>query len=73
VEPFYNGHRWGPKFCPLSRGVPNRGFQFISGRRGMRNRATWLRFQSFPLLYAGRECYKEASTTSNSANLMSSC
>ena len=27
---------------------------------------TWLRFQSFPLLYAGRECYPEASTTSNS-------
>ena len=34
---------------------------------------TWLRLQSFPLLYAGRECYPEASTTSNSANLMSSC
>jgi len=27
---------------------------------------TWLRFQSFPLLYADRECYPEASTTSNS-------
>ena len=27
---------------------------------------TWLRFQSFPLLYTGRECYPEASTTSNS-------
>ena len=27
---------------------------------------TWLRFQSFPLLYAGRECYPEASTTNNS-------
>ena len=26
----------------------------------------WLRFQSFPLLYAGRECYPEASITSNS-------
>ena len=38
----------------------------------MRNRATWLRFQSFPLLYAGRECYPEANTTSNNANLMSS-
>ena len=34
---------------------------------------TWLCFQSFPLLYAGRECYAEASTTSNNANLMSSC
>ena len=34
---------------------------------------TWLRFQSFRLLYAGRECYAEASTTSNSANLLSSC
>ena len=32
-----------------------------------------MRFQSFPLLYAGKECYAEASTTSNSANLMSSC
>ena len=29
-------------------------------------------FQSFPLLYAGRECYTEASTMSNSANLISS-
>ena len=38
----------------------------------MHNRATWLRFQSFFLLYAGRECYPEASTMSNSANLMSS-
>ena len=27
---------------------------------------TWLRFQSFPLLYADRECDPEASTTSNS-------
>ena len=27
---------------------------------------TWLHFQSFLLLYAGRECYPEASTTSNS-------
>ena len=27
---------------------------------------TWLRFQSFPLLYTGRECYPEASITSNS-------
>ena len=34
---------------------------------------TWLRFQSFPLLYAGGEGYPEASTASNSANLMSSC
>ena len=40
----------------------------------MRNRAvdaTWLHFQSFPLLCSGRKCYAEASTTSNSANLMS--
>ena len=28
----------------------------------------WLRFQNFPLLYTGRECYAEASTTSNNAN-----
>ena len=27
---------------------------------------TWLRFQSFPLVYAGSECYADASTTSNS-------
>ena len=33
----------------------------------MHNRAVeLLRFQSFPLLYADRECYPEASTTSNS-------
>ena len=47
----------------------SQGFWYISGRRGMHNRAlstTWLRFQSFPLLYADRECYPEASTTSNS-------
>ena len=31
---------------------------------------TWLHFQSFPLLYAGRESQAEASTMSNSANLM---
>ena len=31
---------------------------------------TWLHFQSFPLLYAGRESYAEASTMSNSVNLM---
>ena len=34
---------------------------------------TSLRIQSVPLLYAGRECYAEASTTSNSASLISSC
>ena len=42
----------------------------------MRNRAVEhnvAAFQSFPLLYSGRECYPEASTTSNSANIMSSC
>ena len=52
VEPLYNGHRWGPKFCPLQL----RGFRYISSRRGMHNRAAWLRFQSYPLLYTGREC-----------------
>ena len=30
----------------------------------------WLRFQSFSLLYVGRECYAEASTISKSANLL---
>ena len=30
---------------------------------------TWLCFQNFPLLYAGRECYAEDSTMSNNANL----
>ena len=38
----------------------------MRGMRGMRNRAAWLCFQSFSLLYAGRECYAEATTTSNS-------
>jgi len=28
---------------------------------------------AFPSLYAGRECYPEASAMSNSASLMSSC
>ena len=75
VEPLYNGHPWDPKFC--LRGVP------ISGASGIFPvgvvcvtgllSTTWLRFQSFPLLYASRECYPEASTTSNSPNLMSSC
>jgi len=32
----------------------------------MHNRAVEHVFQSFPLLYADRECYPEASTTSNS-------
>ena len=45
----------------------------VSFWRGMRFEHDVLRFQSFPLLYAGREYYVEASTTSNSANLMSSC
>ena len=30
-------------------------------------------FSELSLLYAGRERYPEASTTSNNANLMSSC
>ena len=34
---------------------------------------TWLRFQSFTLLYDGREGQGEASTMTNNANLMSSC
>ena len=34
---------------------------------------TWVHFQSFHLLYAGMEFYVEASTMSNSTNLMSSC
>ena len=59
------------------RGVPNSGVSgiFLVGVVcviGLLS-TTWLRFQSFPLLYAGRECYAEASTTSNSANLMASC
>ena len=50
-----------------------RGFWNISSRRvicviGLLT-TTWPRFQSFPLLYADRECYAEASITSNSANL----
>ena len=59
VEPLYNGHLWGPTFCPLWRGVPNSGasgilpvgavyvIQLLS--------TAWLRFPSFPLLHAGRE------------------
>ena len=42
----------------------------------MRNRAVEhnvMRLETYPLLYAGRECYTEASTMSNRANLMSSC
>ena len=35
----------------------------ISSRRGIPNWAVWLRFHNFPLLYAGRESYAEASTT----------
>ena len=31
---------------------------------------TWLCFQSFPLLYAGMECYTDASNMSNSVNLL---
>ena len=34
---------------------------------------TWLRFQSFPLLYASGEDQAEASTMSDSTSLMSSC
>ena len=25
MEPLYNGHLWGPTFCPFYRGVPNLG------------------------------------------------
>ena len=39
VEPLSNGHHWEPKFCPLQRCPQLRGFWYISGRRGMRNRA----------------------------------
>ena len=39
----------------------------------MHNQAVEHNVTAFPLLYAGRECYPEASTKSNSANLMSSC
>ena len=44
----------------------------------MRNRAvkhnvTTLRFQTFPLLYTGGEAQAEASITSYSASLISSC
>ena len=42
----------------------------------MRNRAVdrnVAAFSDLSLLYAHRECYAEASTTSNSGNLMASC
>ena len=77
VEPLYSGHYWNQHFVP-KRGVPNSGAFgiFTVGvlycTIGMLS-TTWLHFQSFPLLYAGREGYAKASTTINSANLMSSC
>jgi len=39
-----------------------RSFWYISSRCGIPNWAAWLRFHNFPLLYAGRESYAEAST-----------
>ena len=70
------GIQWNPSisdtigdqhFVPYSKVSLTQGLPVwsVSGRHGMRNRAVvWLRFQSFPLLYAGREGYAEASTTS---------
>ena len=67
----------GTKILSVIERCPQlRGFRYISGRHGMHNQAVEhnvAAFQSFPLLYAGREGYAEASTTNNSANLMSSC
>ena len=39
----------------------------------MRSQAVEYNVAAFSLLYAGRECYAEASTMSNSANLLSGC
>ena len=41
---------------------------FPVGLVAMRNRAVEYNVAAFSELYAGRECYAEASTTSNSAN-----
>ena len=77
MEPLYNGHLWEPNFVhnsevSLTKGLPVLfpvGLVCVIGLLS----ATWLHFQSFPLLYAGREFYAEANTSSNSANLRSSC
>ena len=56
------------RFVPFSECPKLWGFRYISGRRGTRahNRAVEDNVAAFSLLYAGREGYAEASTTSNS-------
>ena len=64
VEPLYNRHHWEPKFCSYNSGASGIfpvGVVCIIGLSS----TMWLCFQSFPLLYTGREGYAEASTTSN--------
>ena len=63
-------------FVSYSKVSRLRGFQYISSGCGIRNQAVEhnvTAFQSFSLLYASRKCYAEASTTSNSTNMTSSC
>ena len=47
VEPLNNGHHWESKVCPLERCPQLRGFRYIFGRRGMRNRAVEHNVASF--------------------------
>ena len=84
--PCYNGQIVGSQWCPLSRSstVPSSSCYLYSFYLPpvikfwfllqcyiiVLFNTTLLHVQSFPLLYAGREDWAEASTKSNSTNLM---
>ena len=70
MEPLYNGHHWGPTFCPLERGVPNSGaFGIYPVGVVLRNPAA--NMAAFSELSFAARWQGRLSTTSNNTNLMS--
>ena len=71
VEPLYNGDHWEPKFVLYSGVSQTKGLLVSKGSVTCGH--CILGLSELLVLYTDRVCYTEASATSDSANLMSSC